>query len=167
MICAPHYIWQLWAEIPPWYKSYTPCISFPWIQLKNWCKKIWRTATKSKQSKIRHQFLHTRHNNYLCTTTSHLTIVSRSPMTWKLDDIIHPAYYICIIHPCILFHSSKVHCQDELYLHKGPFKYYVIKEVSGWGWLNADVIKKYIRKKLCFRVQRKRLESSLKNLFLH
>ena len=93
MICAPHYIWQLWAEIPPWYKSYTPCISFPWIQLKNWCKKIWRTATKSKQSKIRCQFLHTRNNNYLYTTSHYLIIVSRSPMTRKLADIIHPAYY--------------------------------------------------------------------------
>ena len=44
---------------------------------------------------------------------------------------------------------------------KGPFKYYVIKEVGGWGgqmmvfddkvggWaLNADVIKKYTRKKI-------------------
>ena len=44
------------------------------------------------------------------------------------------------------------------YLDKGPFKYYVIKEVGGWGsqmmmfddkvgewvgWLNADVIKQY------------------------
>ena len=28
-------------------------------------------------------------------------------------------YTLHIIHPCILFHSSKVHCQDELYLHKG------------------------------------------------
>ena len=45
-------------------------------------------------------------------------------------------------------------------LNKGPFKYYVIKEVGGWGgqmmmfddkvggwgWLNDDVIKKYTRK---------------------
>jgi hypothetical protein len=44
---------------------------------------------------------------------------------------------------------------------KGPFKYYVIKEVGGWGgqmmvfddkvggwgWLNDDVSKKYKRKK--------------------
>ena len=44
---------------------------------------------------------------------------------------------------------------------KGPFKYYDIKEVGGWGgqmmmfddkvggwgWLNDDVIKKYTRKK--------------------
>ena len=25
---------------------------------------------------------------------------------------------------------------------KGPFKYYVSKEVGGWGWPNADVSKK-------------------------
>ena len=57
---------------------------------------------------------------------------------------------------------------------KGPFKYYVIKEVGdlggqmmmfydkvgGWGWLNTDVIKKYTRKKVCLRAQRKRLEFS-------
>ena len=51
-------------------------------------------------------------------------------------------------------------------LNKGPFKYYVIKEVGGWGgqmmmfddkvggwgWLYADVSKKYTRKKtLSFR----------------
>ena len=49
-------------------------------------------------------------------------------------------------------------------LHKGPFKYYVIKEVGGWGgqmmmfddkvggwgWLNDDVSKKYTRKKTLF-----------------
>ena len=48
--------------------------------------------------------------------------------------------------------------------NNGPFKYYVIKEVGGWGgqmmmfddkvggwgWLNADVIKKYKRKKTLF-----------------
>ena len=46
---------------------------------------------------------------------------------------------------------------------KGPFKYYVIKEVGGWGgqmmmfddkeggwwWLNADMSKKYTRKIVC------------------
>ena len=57
---------------------------------------------------------------------------------------------------------------------KGPFKYYVIKEVGGWdgqmmmfddkvggwGWLNDDVIKKYTRKKkLCLRAHKKRLKS--------
>ena len=54
--------------------------------------------------------------------------------------------------------------------HKGPFKYYVIKEmggrggqmmmfddkVGGWGWLNADVSKKYTRKKNFFCVRRKK-----------
>ena len=33
---------------------------------------------------------------------------------------------------------------------KGAFKYYVIKEVGGWEWLNDDVIKKYARKKNFF-----------------
>jgi hypothetical protein len=47
---------------------------------------------------------------------------------------------------------------------RGPFKYYVIKEVGGWGgqmmmfddkvggwgWLNDDVSKKYTRKKTLF-----------------
>jgi hypothetical protein len=55
---------------------------------------------------------------------------------------------------------------------KEPFKYYVIKEVcgwggqmmmfddkvGGWGWLNADVIKKYTRKKTLFACTEKRLE---------
>ena len=63
-------------------------------------------------------------------------------------------------------------------LYKGTFKYYVIKEVGGWGgqmmmfddkvggwgWLNADVIKNIQGKKLCLRAQKKRLEFSLKNL---
>jgi hypothetical protein len=61
---------------------------------------------------------------------------------------------------------------------KGPFKYYVIKEmvgwggqmmmfddkVGGWGWLNADVSKNIQGKKLCLHLQEKRLEFSLKNL---
>ena len=56
--------------------------------------------------------------------------------------------------------------------NNGPFKYYVIKEVGGWGgqmmmfddkvggwrWLNADVIKKYTRKKTLFACTEKRLE---------
>ena len=33
-------------------------------------------------------------------------------------------------------------------------------KVGGLGWLNADVIKKSTRKKLCLRAQRKRLEFS-------
>jgi hypothetical protein len=35
-------------------------------------------------------------------------------------------------------------------------------KVGGWGWLNADNADK--EKKLCFCVQKKRLEFSLKNL---
>ena len=27
----------------------------------------------------------------------------------------------------------------KINMHKGPFKYYVSKEVGGWGWPNADV----------------------------
>ena len=54
---------------------------------------------------------------------------------------------------------------SHLNLDKGPFKYYVIKEVGGWGgqmmmfddkvggwgWLNADVSKNIQGKKLCLR----------------
>ena len=54
---------------------------------------------------------------------------------------------------------------------KGPFKYYVIKEVAGWGgqmmifddkvggwgWLNAVVIKKYTRKNTLMRAQKKKV----------
>ena len=54
---------------------------------------------------------------------------------------------------------------------KGPFKYYVIKEVggwggqmmmfddkvSGWGWLNADVIKKHTRKTTLFACAEKKV----------
>jgi hypothetical protein len=64
-------------------------------------------------------------------------------------------------------------------LRKGPFKYYVIKEVGGWGgrmmifddkvggwgWLNDDVIKKYTRKKLCLRAQKKKFGIFLRNFF--
>ena len=56
-----------------------------------------------------------------------------------------------------------------MFLCKGPFKYYVIKEVGGWGgqmimfddkvggwgWLNADVSKNMQGKKLCLRAQKK------------
>ena len=59
-------------------------------------------------------------------------------------------------------------------LDKGPFKYYVIKEVGGWGgqmmmfddkvggwgWLNDDVIQKYTRTNLCLCAQKKRLKFS-------
>ena len=59
---------------------------------------------------------------------------------------------------------------------KGPFKYYIIKEVGGWGcqmmmfddkwggggWLNADMSKKYT---LCLRAQKK-MEFSYKKTFL-
>ena len=51
--------------------------------------------------------------------------------------------------------------QKKLKFDKGPFKYYIIKEVGGWvgqmmmfddmvggwEWLNDDMIKKYTRKK--------------------
>ena len=64
-------------------------------------------------------------------------------------------------------------------LCKGPFKYYVIKEVGvwggkkmmfddkvgGWGWLNADVIKKYTRKKTLFVCEEKKVGTFLKNPF--
>ena len=60
---------------------------------------------------------------------------------------------------CLFFLSFQTIHQFEL--NKGPFKYYVIKEVGGWGgqmmmfddkvggwgWLNDDVSKKYTRKK--------------------
>ena len=63
--------------------------------------------------------------------------------------------------------------------HRGPFKYYVIKEVGGWGakmmmfddkvggwgWLNADVIKKYTRKKALFACAEKKVGIFLKNFF--
>ena len=31
---------------------------------------------------------------------------------------------------------------SQAYMAKGSFKYYVSKEVGGWGWPNADVFKK-------------------------
>ena len=59
----------------------------------------------------------------------------------------------------------------ELNFPKGPFRYYVIKKVGGWGgqmmmfdnkvggwwWLNADVIKKYKRKKNVFACAKKKV----------
>ena len=59
--------------------------------------------------------------------------------------------------------------QERVHVSRGPFKYYVIKQVGGWGgqmimfddkvggWLNADVIKKYTRKNLCLSAQEKTL----------
>ena len=63
---------------------------------------------------------------------------------------------------------------------KGPFKYYIIKEVGGWGgqmmmfddkvggwgWLNDDVIKKYTRKKPLFVCTEKKVGIFLKKHFL-
>ena len=62
----------------------------------------------------------------------------------------------------VLVASNIVVSQRKVF--KGPFKYYVIKEVGGWGdqmmmfddkvgewgWLNDDVSKKYTRKKTFF-----------------
>ena len=77
-----------------------------------------------------------------------------------------------------LLSDTYVPCSAMSKTHKGPFKYYVIKEVGGWGdqmmmfddkvggwgWLNAYVSKNIQGKKLCLRAQKKRLEFSLKNL---
>ena len=59
--------------------------------------------------------------------------------------------------------------------HRGPFKYYVIKEVGGWGcqmmmfddkvggwgWLNDDVSKKYTRKNTLAACAEKKVEISM------
>ena len=63
-------------------------------------------------------------------------------------------------------------------LTKGPFKYYIIKEVGewggqmmmfddkmgGWGWLNAHVIKKFTRKKTLLACTEKKVGIFLKTL---
>ena len=72
--------------------------------------------------------------------------------------------------------------QNVCKFRKGPFKYYVIKEVGGcggqmmmfddkvggWGWLNDDVNKKYIRKKnfVCMRISLISLIQTTESFFL-
>ena len=73
---------------------------------------------KSKQSKLRYQFLHTRHNNYLCTTSKYLTIVSRSPMTRKLADIIHP---VILYTPAYYFIQVKSTVKTNYICTRGQF----------------------------------------------
>ena len=73
--------------------------------------------------------------------------------------------------------EKKIH---SIHLPRGPFKYYVIKEVGGWGgqmmmfddkvgrwgWLNDDVNKKYTRKKTLFACAEKKVGILLKKHFL-
>ena len=48
---------------------------------------------------------------------------------------------------------------------KGPFKYYVIKEVGGWWWLNDDVSKKYTKKITLAACTEKKVGIFFKTLF--